>query len=158
MWRAELQDGGQVATESGSVRLRVTSKIAPERHEGRATEFGLQDKKKNLQRGEPTGRQLLRFDIEALATLHESGRPRFRGVYVHNGAKGAQHLYIGWRYVGEPTWINRLKVHLDMSWDDVQSAIDDQSCLVADGTGPEWGVLKDWHGLGVGRQWDKAER
>ncbi len=140
---------------SAQLRLRIVSRPAPATRNGHPTEFGLQDKKKNLVAG-VAHRDALQFDLDVPVKQHVSGEPRFGGPFVHAGSKGAQHLYLGWRQVGESGWINRLKVHLDLSWNDVAGAIEDGAVMVVDATGPEWGVLKDWHGLNVGREWRRV--
>jgi len=66
------------------------------------------------------------------------------------------------RFEGRPTEfglqdrdraLHPVKVHLDLCWDEVESAIGRRGVLEADATGPEWGVLKNWHGLNAGREW-----
>jgi len=137
---------------AGELKLRVISRRAPDRVEGRATEFGLQDKKKVLRPGEPFGDGQLVFDVDVGVELELGAEPRFRGPLVH-GKSGAYHLYIGWRHAGADVWINRLKVALAMPVDQVTRAIEADHRLETDATGPAWGQLKDWHGLNIGRIW-----
>ncbi|MFT2111643.1 hypothetical protein [Marinomonas sp. 2405UD68-3] len=53
--------------------------------------------------------------------------------------------------------INHLKVALPIAWYLVEKSLRLDSSLVTDGSEPEWGVLKDWHGLRIGEHWNLAE-
>ena len=141
-----------------TVTVRVVTAKAPGVFDGQRTEFGIQNRDKALFEGNEASIGRLHFEIELSVALNEkTGRPRFRGPLVHNGSSGQQHLYIGWRFVSPPDneyyWINRLKVHLLMSWKQVEEAIAKDLILTTDATEPEWGVLKNWHGLKMGHIW-----
>ena len=140
------------------VTLRVVTQRAPAVHNSRPTEFGLQDKAKALHPGVARGKHIV-FEATLKAVEHPSvpGMTRFSGPFVHGSAPG-QHLYIGWRVAGEPNFINRLKVALSIPFADVERAMASGHSLETDGTGPAWGVLKDWHSLGVGRTWHAVGR
>ena len=139
------------------VMLRVLTQHAPATHEGRQTAFGLQQKKDRtvLLPGAGSG-DGLSFDVTATA-WEVDGLTRFSGLYI-NGSGANQNLYVTWHWEDDATVINRLKVRLAMSWTLVSAASKDGNILVADGTAPEWGVLKNWHGLGVGEQWATVNR
>lgn len=138
------------------VRLRVLSRRAPPVHEGKATEFGIQDKKRALHPGEASGNNSS-FSITANAR-DDGGKAKFSGPFIHRGSGGTQHLYLGWRHEGQSNWINRLKVQLDIPWPLAREAAADGGVLETDGTAPEWGVLKNWHALGVGKDWTLKKR
>jgi hypothetical protein len=139
-----------------TVVLSVVSGRAPGEVRGQRTEFGLQDKKRFLRSGEPASAGLA-FRLEVPVVVDGAGgTPRFRGPYVHAGSGRAQHLYLGWRYIvntGMNVWINRLRIHLDITRDQVAAARESGGSVEVDASGPQWGVLKDWHGLNVGRVW-----
>lgn len=146
------------AKAPSTVMLQVVTAKAPRIFEGKETEFGIQDKDKVLFEGKQRSDGRLQFDAELSVAPHKrTGEPRFRGPLVHNGSNGLQHIYISWRFVNPPDneyyWINRLKVHLLMSWTQVEEAIADDLILTTDATEPEWGVLKNWHGLKMGHVW-----
>ena len=75
-----------------------------------------------------------------------------------HGKSGSQHLYVGWRYPGADGWINRLKVALPAPRDLIDTALAQNAVLETDATGPEWGRLKNWHGLNIGREWVLQQR
>ena len=138
------------------VRLRVLSRAAPPIHESRATRFGLQQKKDRnvLLAGSGEGAERA-FEITA-AAREVDGLARFTGPYV-NGSGANQNLYVTWVWADDQSIINRLKVTLGMPWPLVQEAAHTGRPLVADGTAPEWGVLKNWHGLRVGEVWTLSD-
>ena len=130
------------------VQLCVVSRTAPAIYSGRETEFGIQDKKKLLEPGELI-KSGLSFTVTATAK-NDDGVAKFSGPFIHRGNGGKQHLYIGWRYLGDETWINRLKVQLEMPWSLAAKAVANDLVLRVDAYGPEWGVLKNWHALSLG--------
>ena len=134
------------------VTLRVLTRRASLKHEGRKTSFGLQEKKDrtSLLTGKKIGESLA-FDITASAKEID-GLARFYGPYI-NGSGANQNLYVTWYWQDDGKIINRLKVNLAIPWELVQRAARQGKILSADGTVPEWGVLKDWHNLGVGNEW-----
>ncbi len=143
------------STTSGEIQLRVICRSAPEVVAGAKTELGLQDKKKQLVPG--VGRAGDKVAFTASVTLAApTAKARFRGSFVH-GPADAQHLYIGWREVGAEHWLNRLKVALALTDEQVQQALTG-GVLEAYGTVGAWGELKDWHGLGVGQTWRYKKR
>ena len=144
-------------TAEAVLRLSVISRRAPTQHDEGATEFGLQNKKKELAPGQPDTGGLLRFDVEVPVVLEDDKPPRFRGPWVH-GKSGSKHLYVGWRYPGADGWINRLKVALPTPRDLIDTALAQDAVLETDATGPEWGRLKNWHGLNIGREWVLQQR
>lgn len=135
------------------VALRVLTRRAPSTHEGRQTAFGLQQKKDRTQLlpGEASG-DLLAFEVVAIAR-EVDGVARFSGPYI-NGSGANQHLYVTWHWQDDATIINRLKVKLAIAWTVVVGASRRGAILETDGTAPEWGVLKNWHGLGTGEEWN----
>lgn len=138
------------------VQLRVLSSKAPSKHLGRPTAFGLQEKKDrtSLLKGKKVGSALV-FDLTASAK-EVDGFARFYGPYI-NGSGANQNLYVTWYWQdGDTAIINRLKVALAIPWELVERAARQGKVLTADGTLPEWGTLKDWHGLGIGKQWSLA--
>lgn len=137
---------------NNTLTVRVITRSAPAKHQGRLTEFGLQDKQKNVDAGVPRGKNLV-FTAQLVVKANQKVPASFRfgGPYVHGS--DSQFLYVGWRFPGESTWINRLKVALDLDPQEVRRALANGSVLETDGTAPRWGVLKDWHGLGVGKKW-----
>lgn len=124
------------------VRLRVKTLIAPAIFEGRKTEFGIQDKKQVLHPAQQTKTGL---ELTVLANAREAdGFARFSGPFIHRGNEGRQHLYIGWRQLGAETWINRLKVQLEMPWTLAAEASAGELILEADATELEWGTQRKW--------------
>jgi hypothetical protein len=139
------------------VPLRVLCRKAPATYQGRPTAFGLQEKKDrtSLLKGKSTG-SVLAFDSTARAK-EEGGFARFFGPYIH-GSGADKHLYVTWHWKdGDLAIISRLKVALVIPWNLVQQSVTQGVVLTTDGTLPEWGVLKDWHGLGIGKVWSLAK-
>ncbi len=146
------------AKEIDVVHVRLLSRPAQEMYEGQATEFGLQDRFRVLHAGINRADGFVAFAADLPVVYNpKTGSPRFRGPFIHNGSQGAQHLYIGWRYLNpsspDDPWVNRLKVHLHITWDQVLAVLAADAVLETDCTGPAWGVLKNWHGLNAGREW-----
>lgn len=82
----------------------------PAEHEGRLTEFGLQDALDRLHAGAGLPGGALRFDLEARVKEAPGGAPDFAGPFVH-GPRGGRFAYLGWRTPGSP-WIRRYKIPL----------------------------------------------
>jgi hypothetical protein len=118
----------------------------------RPTQFGLQEKGNiELREGKKLD-GLLAFDTR-VRVKNANGVARCFGTQVH-GSGEKKHLYITWRFAdGDQEIINRLKVALSISWPLVDESLRLDTPLVTDGSAPEWGLLKDWHGLGVGEHW-----
>src|SRR4051794_26766414 len=90
-----------------TIRLRLISEAAPpSERDGRATEFGLQDKEQALQPGREQPDGSLHFELEVQVKLNATtGLPRFLGPYVH-GTPAVPFLYLSWKYEGvPPQWI-----------------------------------------------------
>ena len=85
----------------------------PAQHEGRATEFGLQDKAQALQYGIALPDGSLQFDCDVTVSKLQGATPRYGGPYAH-GTPGDQFLYLGWRPRGaeKGAWHRRGKVSL----------------------------------------------
>ena len=132
--------------------LRILTRTAPAVHMNRPTQFGLQEKGNiELREGKKLD-GLLAFDTR-VRVKNANGVARCFGTQVH-GSGEKKHLYITWRFAdGDEEIINRLKVALSISWPLVDESLRLDAPLVTDGSAPEWGLLKDWHGLGVGEHW-----
>lgn len=128
--------------DMGIVRLCLICRtIPPEQHEGKATEFGLQDNEQNLVAGTQQADGSIHYAFTVRAGEGRTGAtPRFSGPCVH-GTAAAPFLYLGWRLAGaeQSSWIRRLKVPLGTcSWEQVRAVRDIHGgCLEAtvDGTG-----------------------
>lgn len=130
------------------VHLLVMSGIAPRTFDDRKTEFGIQDKKQVLHPGK-SSRGVINFVISARVKDADS-KARFSGPFIHAGSGGRQHIYLGWRYLDDTKWINRMKVQLEMPWAIAAEALSDMQTLSIDATEPEWGVQGKWRPSFVG--------
>lgn len=95
-------------------RARLICLVPPSaQHEGRATEFGLQDKDQLLHSGITLSTGALQFECTVTVANLQSGTPRFGGPFAH-GKPGDQFLYLGWRPQGGTSnpWIRRGKISL----------------------------------------------
>ncbi|MDE9545414.1 DUF5990 family protein [Xenorhabdus bovienii] len=134
------------------INLRILTGKAPAVHRNRPTLFGLQEEEKVLLHSGKELNGLLAFDTK-VRVKDVDGMARCFGSQIH-GSGATKHLYITWRFEdGEQEIINRLKVALLISWPLVEQSLRQNTPLVTDGSAPEWGVLKDWHALGVGEHW-----
>jgi hypothetical protein len=96
----------------------VCDHAPPPEHEGRPTEFGLQDAHQVLHPGELLADGSLRFELDAAVRARkDTGTPDFAGRFVH-GPRAGRFLYLGWRQIGAPNWIRRYKIPLaGISWE-----------------------------------------
>lgn len=134
------------------INLRILTRKAPAVHLDRPTLFGLQEKENFLLHAGKEMNGMLAFDTKVWCK-EVDGMARCLGSQVY-GSGATKHLYITWRFEdGEQEIINRLKVVLLISWPLVKQSLQQNTLLVTDGSSPEWGVLKNWHALGVGEHW-----
>lgn len=83
----------------------------PPEREGRAMEFGAQDKAGVLHTGVPEAEHAVRFALRIVARPAADGRMDFAGPFVHGVPQG-RFLYLGYRPLGETTWTRRWKIPL----------------------------------------------
>jgi len=97
--------------------------LPPTLHAGEPTEFGLQDKQRRLDPGQPDADGTRCFTIAlAVQARGTTDAPDFAGAAVH-GRPGERFLYLGWRGVGAPGWIRRWKIPLgEISWEQIAAA------------------------------------
>lgn len=133
------------------VRARVLSQTPPLELDGHRTCFGLQNRSNdNLYPGVQRSKDILEFLIGLpLLDDSESTLPRFRGLLVHEGKKGRQHLNLSWHYrtppAAEEQYITGLQIPLDMSRFQIREAITGGGILEVDTTGISWGGCKKPH-------------
>jgi hypothetical protein len=83
----------------------------PSEREGRAMEFGAQDKAGVLHAGVTEGERTVRFALRIVARPAADGGVDFAGPFVHGVPQG-RFLYLGYRRLGETTWTRRWKIPL----------------------------------------------
>lgn len=83
----------------------------PPEREGRAMEFGAQDKAGVLHAGVPEAERAVRFALRIVARPAADGGVDFAGSFVHGVPQG-RFLYLGYRPLGEATWTRRWKIPL----------------------------------------------
>ena len=106
---ADRSDEGRVV----HLRLICLTPPPPE-HENTLTEFGLQDKKQVVHRGQAQPDGSVHFELDLLAKRNQATNEiRFGGPFVH-GTPAAPFLYLSWRRkeAGPSPWIRRLKIPL----------------------------------------------
>lgn len=117
-----------------SVSVQLDFGAAPTR-EGETTEFGLQDKAGAVhppQRASKT-RSVFRCEL-AVASGATGGAPTLSGPFAH-GPPSSRFLYLSWRRVGGSGWIERIKIPLSMSANQIRTALRTGQTLEADVTG-----------------------
>lgn len=118
------------------VQLRVIClRPPPDTFGGRATSFGLQDKKGALDSGKQRADGARIYTCAAQTKL-TGGKPDFSGAQVQ-GKPGERFLYLSWAYAaGE--WVQRIKIPLaGISWEQIEQVAHSASVLEAmieDGT------------------------
>jgi hypothetical protein len=104
----------EVSASTRTVRLRLISEAAPPKeHDGRPTEFGLKDKKRQLHPGleQPDGS--VQFDLELqVQQIGPTDTFRFQGPFVL-GKPGEQYIGLIWNYADEQSTIRGQKIRLD---------------------------------------------
>lgn len=83
----------------------------PPEREGRAMEFGAQNKAGVLHPGVPEGEQTVRFALRIVARPAADGGVDFAGSFVH-GVPQDRFIYLGYRRLGETNWTRRWKIPL----------------------------------------------
>jgi len=110
------------AAQEVSIRLRVICFDPPlAQLDGRATQFGLQDKNGKLNTGQLLGNGSRMFECEVRAKPTADG-VNILGEFTH-GTPAARFLYLSLRYVDEPNvdWIKRIKVPLtSIRWPQIE--------------------------------------
>jgi hypothetical protein len=107
---------GSPATRN--VRLRLIAEAAPPTvYDGRATEFGLKDKKRHLHPGHEQPDGSVQFDLEVqVQPVGPTGSLRFYGPFVL-GKTDEQFVGLIWNYAGELQTIRGQKIRLDtLTW------------------------------------------
>jgi hypothetical protein len=102
------------AREPWSVHLRLIAEVGPPgEYQNRPTEFGLQDREKQLSPGQeqPDGSVQFDLDVTVRRTSPAQGL-RFSGPFVQ-GTPAEPFVYLSWKYAGTPgEWIRRQKIPL----------------------------------------------
>jgi hypothetical protein len=93
------------------ILLLICQDAPPPDHEGRAMEFGAQDKAAVLHPGVPEGERSVRFALGIVARPAAGGGVDFVGPFVHGVPQG-RFLYLGYRPLGETVWTRRWKIPL----------------------------------------------
>jgi len=95
--------------------MRVVCPVTPPAlRDGQRTEFGLQNKDRDLTAGEIDSAGAATFEFEVRAEpLDQTGRTRFLGEFVH-GAPVDRFLYLGYRPAdgSKDAWFRRWKISL----------------------------------------------
>jgi Family of unknown function (DUF5990) len=91
--------------------LLLCQDAPPLEREGRAMEFGAQDKAGVLHPGVPEGERTVRFALRIVARPAADGGVDFAGPFVHGVPQG-RFLYLGYRPLGETIWTRRWKLPL----------------------------------------------
>lgn len=86
--------------------LLICQDAPPPEREGRAMEFGAQDKAGVLHAGVTEGERTVRFALRIVARPAADGGVDFAGPFVHGVPQG-RFLYLGYRRLGETTWTRR---------------------------------------------------
>lgn len=91
--------------------LLICQDAPPLEREGRAMEFGAQDKASVLHAGIAEGERTVRFALSIVARPAADGGVDFAGPFVHGVPQG-RFLYLGYRPLGETIWTRRWKIPL----------------------------------------------
>lgn len=106
----------------------------PTMHDGRLTEFGLQDKKQILYPGTLQTDGTFRYEMNIrVKRSSKHNRPQFTGAFVH-GTSDAQFLYLSYKDAQDPasSWIKRLKITLSpITWAQIEEAMAKDGALEA---------------------------
>src|SRR5437867_6427288 len=104
----------EVSASTRTVRLRLISEaVPPKEYDGRATEFSLKDKKRQLHPGLEHPDGSVQFDLEVqVQQIGPTGTFRFHGPFVL-GKPGEQFLGLIWNYADEQSTVRGQKIRLD---------------------------------------------
>jgi Family of unknown function (DUF5990) len=127
-----------------SISVQIGFGALPVR-EGEATEFGLQDKNGGVHAAKRASKTRSVFGCE-LAVSAGAGTPTLSGPFAH-GPPAGRFLYLSWRRVGgSDGWIERIKIPLSMSANQIRTALRTGQSLETDVTGrrPHAGTAATW--------------
>ena len=149
--------------ERHPIRFRVVCRpTPPESYHGKPTGFGARHKEAGLVPAKPGGKAgTAAFTFEAEWAFNaKTGRPKFYGPFVFDGGADQQSLYLRWETSGTPREvIAALKIHLEtVDRTLAEKATRSGGVLETTADAPRWGVDKNWHGLGIGREWTLKAR
>ncbi len=126
-----------------SISVRIGFGVLPVR-DGEATEFGLQDKGGVVHAAERASKTRSVFAC-GLAVGSGPGTPTLGGPFAH-GPPSGRFLYLSWRHIGGAGWIERIKIPLSMSANQISTALRTGQTLETDVTGrrPHAGEAVTW--------------
>jgi hypothetical protein len=102
---------------------------------GVATEFGLQDKGGAVHAAKRASKTRSVFACElAVGSGTSGGAPTLGGPFAQGPPTG-RFLYLSWRRTGATGWIERIKIPLSMSANQIRTALRTGQALEADVTG-----------------------
>jgi len=128
---------------SRSISARIGFSALPVR-DGEVTEFGLQDKGGGVHAAKRAAKTRSVFACD-LAVGSGTGTPTLSGPFAH-GPPSSRFLYLSWRRVGGTGWIERIKIPLSMSANQIRTALRTGQTLETDVTGrrPHAGEAVTW--------------
>jgi hypothetical protein len=126
-----------------SISVRIGFGALPVR-DGEATEFGLQDKAGVVHAPKRAAKTRSVFACE-LAVGSDTGTPTLGGPFAQ-GPPSGRFLYLSWRRIGGTGWIERIKIPLSMSANQIRTALRTGQTLETDVTGrrPHAGEAVTW--------------
>ena len=126
-----------------AISVRIGFGALPVR-DGEATEFGLQDKGGVVHAAKRASKTRSVFVCE-LAVGSGTGTPSLSGPFTH-GSPSGRFLYLSWRRFGGTGWIERIKIPLSMSANQIRTAVRTGQTLETDVTGrrPHAGTAVTW--------------
>jgi hypothetical protein len=117
-----------------SISVRISFGALPVR-QGEATEFGLQDKAGAVHAAKRAAKTRSVFACElAVGSGTTSGAPTLSGPFAH-GPPAGRFMYLSWRRIGGTGWIERIKIPLSMSANQIRTALRTGQTLETDVTG-----------------------
>ncbi len=133
-----------MAVQNGrSISVRIGFGALPVR-DGEATEFGLQDKEGVVHAAKRASKTRSVFACE-LAVSSRTGTPILSGPFAQ-GPPSGRFLYLSWRRIGGTGWIERIKIPLSMTANQIRTALRTGQTLETDVTGrrPHAGTAVTW--------------
>ncbi|MGA8499687.1 MAG: DUF5990 family protein [Xanthobacteraceae bacterium] len=115
-----------------SISVRIGFGALPVR-DGEATEFGLQDKAGVVHAAKRASKTRSVFACE-LTVGSDTGTPTLGGSFAQ-GPPSGRFLYLSWRRIGGTGWIERVKIPLSMSANQIRTALRTGQTLETDVTG-----------------------
>jgi hypothetical protein len=126
-----------------AISVRIGFGALPVR-DGEATEFGLQDKDGVVHAAKRASKTRSVFACE-LTFGSGIGMPTLSRPFAH-GPPSGRFLYLNWRRIGGTGWIERIKIPLSMTANQIRTALRTGQTLETDATGrrPHAGEAVTW--------------